>query len=84
MPITDAPVTGLVDEVRAARRLPAPTDAKAIRQAAMVTQAQIAKELGVGRVSVARWEGGERVPRGELRFRYTRLLEELREAVGSP
>jgi transcriptional regulator with XRE-family HTH domain len=43
----------------------------------------MAAELGVHRVSLARWECGERFPRGELRARYAQLLEELREAVAA-
>jgi DNA-binding transcriptional regulator YiaG len=70
----------LAEEVRAARRLPAPTMARAIRIAADVSQERIAAELGVHRVTVARWEAGARRPRGQLRLRYAGLLAELREA----
>jgi DNA-binding transcriptional regulator YiaG len=83
MPITDAPPSGLLAQVRAARRLPAPAVARAIREAAGVTQAQVAAELGVGRVTVARWELGTRTPRGDLRLRYIAILDELREAVAA-
>jgi DNA-binding transcriptional regulator YiaG len=82
MAITEAPMRGLVQQVRAARRLPTPTVARAIRAAVGVTQQQLAEELGVGRVTVARWESGTRTPRGELRSRYVELLEELRDAAG--
>jgi transcriptional regulator with XRE-family HTH domain len=69
--------------VRAAQRLPTPAAARSIRQAAGVTQHELADELGIDRVTVARWELGERTPRGELRLRYIRLLDELREAVAA-
>jgi transcriptional regulator with XRE-family HTH domain len=72
----------LIEQVRTARRLPPPALARAIRDAAGVSQQQIADELGVNRVSVARWELGERIPRGELRLRYVVLLEGLREVAG--
>jgi transcriptional regulator with XRE-family HTH domain len=74
-------VSVLIDQVRAARRLPPPAVARAIRDAAGVSQQQLADELGVNRVTVARWELGTRTPRGELRLRYTTLLEQLRKVA---
>jgi len=72
-------MSALAEQVRAARKLPPPAVARAIRDAAGVSQQQLADELGVGRVTIARWELGERTPRGELRLRYTSLLDELRD-----
>lgn len=45
---------GLVEEVRRERQLPPPRVLKLLRQTAGVSQARLARELGVGRVSVAR------------------------------
>jgi DNA-binding transcriptional regulator YiaG len=70
----------LVREIRRARRLPPPALARAIREAAAVSQERMAGELGVHRVTVARWETGRRRPRGKLLYSYVALLEELREA----
>ena len=81
--IKGAQPRGLVEQVRAAQRLPAPTVTRAIRRAAGVSQQQIADELGVNRVTVARYEIVERSPRGELRLRYIELLETLRELTGA-
>ena len=77
----------LVQDVREERRLPPPAMAAAIRRAAGVSQARLAAELGVDRVTVARWERAgaswSRTPRGELRRRYAELLAELeREVMG--
>jgi len=72
-------MTQLVEEVRQARRLPPPQLAKAIREAAGVSQQRLADELGVHRVSVARWELGQRRPRGQLLTAYTALLDALRQ-----
>jgi DNA-binding transcriptional regulator YiaG len=72
----------LVEHVRAARRLPPPAVARAIRASAGVSQQRLADELGVCRVTVARWEIGARTPRGEIRLRYVDLLDQLREATG--
>jgi transcriptional regulator with XRE-family HTH domain len=52
-----------------------------IRKAAGVSQAQVAAELGVQRVTVARWETGLRKPSPRLLERYVELLEQLREAA---
>jgi DNA-binding transcriptional regulator YiaG len=75
--------SALVQQVKAARRLPPPAIARAIRDEAGVSQQAIADELGVGRVTIARWELGTRVPRGELRLAYIRVLDELRDAVAA-
>lgn len=75
-------MAALLEEVRQARRqahrLPPPHLAKAIREAAGVSQQRLADELGVHRVSVARWELGLRRPRGRLLVAYTDLLDALR------
>jgi transcriptional regulator with XRE-family HTH domain len=63
------------------RQLPSPDAARLIRVLAGVSQRELAQELGVDRVTVARWELGMRVPRGELRAKYARLLRELQEAI---
>jgi DNA-binding XRE family transcriptional regulator len=72
-------VNALTQELLAARRLPPPAVAKAIRRGAGCSQAQLAKALGVTRVTCARYEAGTRSPRGDLRLRYIALLDELRE-----
>lgn len=67
----------LVDQVRARRVL---RIAKAIRTAAGVSQGDVARELNVNRVTVARWEDGKRTPRGELLSAYVDLLNQLSNA----
>jgi len=73
---------GLLAEVKEARRLPPPAAAKGIRTRAGVSQARLAAELEVHRVTVARWESGLRQPRGALRAAYAALLLELQKEVG--
>lgn len=70
----------LIQALRA-RRLPPPAIAKAIRAAAGATQADVAAELGVHRITVARWEQGERRPRGDLAARYAAVIDQLRREV---
>jgi DNA-binding transcriptional regulator YiaG len=74
-------MSGLVAEVREARSLPRPDVARAIREAAGVSQARLGAELGVHELTVHRWETGTHSPRGELRLAYGRLLRELEEAT---
>ena len=77
-------VKSLTEEILRSRRLPPPTVARAIRREAGVSQQRLASELGVHRVTVARWEIGMRVPHGSLRQRYADVLDELqREVIGS-
>ena len=74
----------LIEDVRLARSLPPHSVAVAIRKAAGVSQEQLADELGVHPQTVARWEQGRRVPRGELRLRYAKLLSELAGEIAQP
>jgi len=74
-------MSGLVAEVLEALSLPAPPDARAIREAAGVSQCRFAGELGVHELTVHRWENGTRTPRGETRLAYARLLRELDAAT---
>ncbi len=74
-------MSALMAQVRVSRQLSPPL-AKAIRVSVGVSQQQVAKELGVHRVSIARWESGERRPRGHLLTAYTDLLRELQEIPG--
>lgn len=74
-------MTALVEEVRLARRLPPPADRKAIRKAAGVSHGRVADELGVHRITVLKWESGDRTPRGDRLRRYVELLEALKREV---
>jgi len=71
----------LLDEARVARRLPAPTLAKAIRQDAGISASRMAHELGVHRATLARWEAGQHKPRGAKRAAWAQLLENIRGAL---
>jgi transcriptional regulator with XRE-family HTH domain len=70
-------MSALIEEVRQARRF-RPKLAKAVRESAGVSQQRLANELGVDRVTVARWELGQRQPHGELLIKYMGLLDGLR------
>lgn len=74
-------MSALVERARTRARRPSPAVARAIRQAAGVSQIEVARELGVHPVTVARWEAGTRRPGGETALRYIALLDELREVA---
>jgi DNA-binding transcriptional regulator YiaG len=76
-----ARMSGLVAEVRESLALPRPPVARAIREAAGVSQVRLAAELSVHQLTVQRWEAGTRTPHGDLRLAYARLLRELDEAT---
>jgi len=71
--------TEILEKSRLARSLPAPERRTAIREAAMVTQEDIATALGVTRAIVSRWEAGLRIPSGEHLTNYARLLKALED-----
>lgn len=60
---------------------PPPKRARAIREEAGVSQEQIARALDVHRVTIARWESGERRPVGRRAHRYSELLRALEGAM---
>jgi DNA-binding transcriptional regulator YiaG len=74
-------MSGLLERARSAHRLPPPRVARAIRMAAGISQGELAAELKVHRVTVARWEDGARRPRGDLLVAYVALLDQLREVT---
>jgi len=59
------------------RRLAATGAARAMREDAGLSLAKIADAAGVHKVTVFRWEHGQRRPRGPAAERYLRVLEEL-------
>ena len=65
------------------RRQFRPALARALRQDAGVSQAEIAATLEIDHSTVCKWEGGQRTPRGELADRYFDFLAQL-EAVQRP
>ncbi|MGC0271719.1 helix-turn-helix domain-containing protein [Pseudactinotalea sp. Z1739] len=73
-------MTTLIEQVAARQRHTiSPALARAIRQGAGVTQAEIAAELGVHPFTVYRWERGTRRPGHGTQEAYTRLLRQLQE-----
>ena len=72
----------LIAEVRANGSIPPPRVARAIRLAAGLSQERMAEELGIDRSLLARWELGERRPRGPRGRAYGHVLAALKREVG--
>ena len=59
------------------RTLAATGAARAIRESAGLSLTEAAAGSSVNRITIHRWEKGERRPHGEAALRYLSLLEEL-------
>jgi DNA-binding transcriptional regulator YiaG len=59
------------------RRLASSGAARAIRESAGLSLSEAAAAAKVNRVTIHRWEQGQRRPHGAAALRYLRLLEEL-------
>jgi len=59
------------------RRATSTGQAAEVRQAAGLSQADVAKVLGVTTSAVCRWERGQRTPRADVAAAYARLLRRL-------
>ncbi|MBC7274454.1 MAG: helix-turn-helix transcriptional regulator, partial [Streptomyces sp.] len=57
--------------------LPPPKERRRLREAAGLTQAQLATRVGVSRATVRTWETGRTTPHGRKREAYAKQLAEL-------
>ncbi|GHC27044.1 MULTISPECIES: helix-turn-helix transcriptional regulator [Streptomyces rochei group] len=75
--------TTVAERIRSLRHvrpeLPAPPERRAIREAAGLTQAQVASAIGVSKQAIGLWESGLRTPRGPLLGRYVEALRAMQE-----
>ncbi|MFC9431923.1 telomere-associated protein Tap [Streptomyces sp. NPDC056987] len=76
-------VDALLEQV-AQDDLPAPAERKRLREAAGLSQAQIATALDARREAVGNWETGKTEPRPPKRAAYARLLEGLAARFPAP
>ena len=72
----------LLERVRARRTLPVTEERRRIREAANVTQHELARALGVSWTAIYRWERGSRPRAREHEVAYADLLLELKRASG--
>ncbi|MFJ6655105.1 helix-turn-helix domain-containing protein [Streptomyces sp. NPDC091377] len=64
--------------------LPPPKECRRLREAAALTQAQLASQVGVTRETVRAWENGRTTPRGRKRDAYAKLLARLAGDTAKP
>ncbi|MDX2630671.1 helix-turn-helix domain-containing protein, partial [Streptomyces scabiei] len=76
-------VDALLEQV-AQDDLPPPAERRRLREAAGLSQAQVAKALDTRREAVGNWEAGRTEPRPPQRAAYARLLERLAERFPAP
>ncbi|GAB2606218.1 hypothetical protein GCM10027168_43880 [Streptomyces capparidis] len=77
-----AAVDALLEQ--AAGSLPPPAERARLREAASLTQAEVARALKVRRETIAEWEAGRKEPRPPKRAAYIRLLEGLAARYPAP
>jgi DNA-binding transcriptional regulator YiaG len=68
------------ERLQAVRELTISGRAREIREAAHLSLSDIGRSIGTHYSTVARWEYGQRLPRGEAALRYAALLERLAKA----
>jgi transcriptional regulator with XRE-family HTH domain len=66
-----------IEQVAWVRRLAKNGGARAIREAAGISVAELARSIDVSPAAVSLWERGARVPREDLALRYAAALELL-------
>ncbi len=71
------PLTTALEGARLARRLPPAAVRRHLRERAGLVQDDLARAVGVNRVTICRWETGARTPRGEVLRRYVEILDRL-------
>ncbi|WP_050509025.1 telomere-associated protein Tap [Streptomyces rimosus] len=76
-------VDALLEQV-AQDDLPSPAERRRLREAAGLSQAQVAQALDVRREAVGAWEAGKKEPRAPKRAAYARLLEGLAARFPAP
>ncbi|KUO07305.1 telomere-associated protein Tap [Streptomyces sp. DSM 15324] len=79
-----ASVDALLEQAAAPDALPAPAERKRLREAAGLSQDQVAKALDVRRETVTGWEAGRTDPRPPARAAYIRLLDGLADRFPAP
>lgn len=53
--------------------------ARSIREAARVSQPEVARTVRVDTSTISRWESGQRLPKGRAALRYAAVLQALLE-----
>lgn len=82
MPTTQQIAELVSERLRVHADLPSPAERRRLREASGLSQAELARIIGVSTAAVGHWETGARSnPRGPLLDRYVSALRALREAA---
>lgn len=73
----------IAEEMQRLRRLTSNGEARRIRLAAGLSQAEVARSVAADPSTIGRWESGSRVPRGAAAIAYARLLARLDKALAA-
>jgi DNA-binding transcriptional regulator YiaG len=74
-------MTTTAERLQVLRERTATGEAREIREAARLSQSDIARSVGVHFSTLSRWESGNRLPRGQAALRYAALLDRLSKAA---
>jgi DNA-binding transcriptional regulator YiaG len=77
----DDRIERLIQEMRQLPALPPVPERVRIREAAGVTQAEMAAVLGCSTPAISKWENGERVPTKFAMLAYGKLLDALAKLI---
>jgi DNA-binding transcriptional regulator YiaG len=78
-PTMNEAIEELKRRLAAKRDLPPPAVRRALREERGLSQADVARAVGVSRQAVSAWEAGKRKPRGERLDAYTAVIRALKE-----
>jgi DNA-binding transcriptional regulator YiaG len=92
MPVTFCHALGMgvseaireLEQLVLVRELAASGEARRIRQAAGLSQADLARACSVSAPAISRWEAGSRIPRGEAARRYAAIILGFAKRDGGP
>jgi transcriptional regulator with XRE-family HTH domain len=70
----------LIDVIRG--RQNAGSRGRSLREAAGLSQAELASEIGISEATLSRWENGHSKPRQGSAARYQHALEEIEQELG--
>jgi DNA-binding transcriptional regulator YiaG len=81
MTVTDIAAGIAAQLEKTERPLPSPATCRALRESARLSRRALAEVLGVTPQTIANYESGHRIPRGDRRAAYLEALRVLKESA---